>query len=98
MPYQMQSGIAIFYKCDIIFAATFNFVSYKQTQGQKSKGEIIMEEKRMLNEEELKKVTGGEIESSNTVGYTTAIPNIAKNKFDVEVNPLAIDDWDETRA
>lgn len=57
-----------------------------------------MEEKRMLNEEELKKVTGGEIESSNIVGYTTAIPNIAKNKFDVEVNPLAIDDWDETRA
>ena len=55
MPYQMQSGIAIFYKCDIIFAATFNFASYKQTQGQKSKGEIIMEEKRCLTKKNLKK-------------------------------------------
>ena len=56
-----------------------------------------MEEKRMLNEEELEKVTGGEIESSNIVGYTSSIPNSEKNKFDVDVNSLTIDGWDETR-
>lgn len=55
-----------------------------------------MDEKRILNEEELEKVTGGEIESSNIVGYTTSIPNIQKNKTDVEVNSLTIDDCDET--
>lgn len=42
--------------------ATFRFSSYKEMQGQKSnkpKGEITMEDKKLLTNEELEKVAGG---------------------------------------
>lgn len=35
------------------------FASYKEMQRQKSKGEITMEDKKLLKEKELAKVSGG---------------------------------------